>query len=83
MAGVSWVTFDSTSGSSGSPTPRIFVGVASAGEDNIFVSEDAGASCTLLFYVVTFSRADHFPRRGRGRWAEQHVHTPQGRPVPV
>ncbi|KAI5897742.1 glycoside hydrolase family 74 protein [Schizophyllum commune H4-8] len=44
IIGVSWVTFDSTSGSSGSPTPRIFVGVASAGEDNIFVSEDAGAT---------------------------------------
>ncbi|KAL1690415.1 glycoside hydrolase family 74 protein [Schizophyllum commune] len=44
IIGVSWVTFDSSSGSSGSPTPRIFVGVASAGEDNIFVSEDAGAT---------------------------------------
>ena len=51
MTGVSWVTFDSSSGSSGSPTPRIFVGVASAGEDNIFVSEDAGATCMSFFYV--------------------------------
>ncbi|KAL1748917.1 glycoside hydrolase family 74 protein [Schizophyllum fasciatum] len=42
IIGISWVTFDSTSGSSGSPTPRIFVGVANAGEDNIFVSEDGG-----------------------------------------
>ena len=25
--GIAWVTFDSTSGSSGSPTPRIFVGM--------------------------------------------------------
>lgn len=45
IIGVSFVTFDTTSGSSGSATPRIFVGVASLGEDNIFVSEDAGKTC--------------------------------------
>ncbi|PWY85483.1 xyloglucanase [Aspergillus eucalypticola CBS 122712] len=39
--GIAWVTFDSTSGSSGSPTPRIFVGVVDTGE-SVFVSEDAG-----------------------------------------
>ncbi|PWY96660.1 xyloglucanase [Aspergillus sclerotioniger CBS 115572] len=39
--GIAWVTFDSTSGTSGSATPRIFVGVVDTGE-SVFVSEDAG-----------------------------------------
>ncbi|KAK7461821.1 hypothetical protein VKT23_008252 [Stygiomarasmius scandens] len=46
--GVAWVTFDSTSGEKGSATPRVFVGVASNGTDNIFVSEDAGDSWTAI-----------------------------------
>lgn len=46
--GVSWVTFDSTSGSPGKPTPRIFVGVATIGSDNVFVSNDAGSTCQYL-----------------------------------
>ncbi|KAL6229915.1 hypothetical protein BDW75DRAFT_245300 [Aspergillus navahoensis] len=41
--GIAWVTFDSTSGTSGSPTPRIFVGIADTGE-SVFVSGDAGAT---------------------------------------
>lgn len=42
-AGIAWVTFDSTTGSSGSATPRIFVGVANAGiAHSVFKSEDAG-----------------------------------------
>ncbi|KAH1944130.1 hypothetical protein KXW30_007370 [Aspergillus fumigatus] len=41
--GIAWVTFDSTSGSKGSPTPRIFVGVADIGK-SVFVSEDAGST---------------------------------------
>ncbi|GFF75096.1 endoglucanase, putative [Aspergillus lentulus] len=41
--GIAWVTFDSTSGSKGSPTPRIFVGVADTGK-SVFVSEDAGST---------------------------------------
>ncbi|OBZ79136.1 Xyloglucanase [Grifola frondosa] len=44
IIGLSWVTFDSTSGSSGNATPRIFVGVANNGTNNIFVSNDAGAT---------------------------------------
>ncbi|KAF5317019.1 hypothetical protein D9611_004002 [Ephemerocybe angulata] len=40
--GIAWVTFDSTSGSSGVATPRIFVGVANKGTDNVFVTTDAG-----------------------------------------
>lgn len=43
--GITWVTFDSTSGFIGQPTPRIFVGVADVGTDNIFVSDDAGSTC--------------------------------------
>ncbi|KAL4756940.1 putative endoglucanase [Aspergillus foveolatus] len=43
IVGIAWVTFDSTSGSSGSPTPRVFVGVADTGK-SVFVSEDAGAT---------------------------------------
>ena len=46
--GLAWVTFDPSSGKSGSPTPRIFVGVVSNGTDNVFVSEDAGSTCMPL-----------------------------------
>lgn len=46
--GVSFVTFDSTSGSSGKATPRIFVGVATQGSANLFMSNDAGSTCTSL-----------------------------------
>ncbi|CDO72307.1 Glycoside Hydrolase Family 74 / Carbohydrate-Binding Module Family 1 protein [Trametes cinnabarina] len=48
IMGLSWVTFDSTSGSSGKATPRIFVGVANKGSDNIFVSTDAGATWSAV-----------------------------------
>lgn len=48
--GVSWVTFDKTSGSSGSATPRIFVGVASMGSNNVFVTNDGGSTCKLLIF---------------------------------
>ncbi|RFU28668.1 hypothetical protein B7463_g7686, partial [Scytalidium lignicola] len=41
--GIAWVTFDSTSGKKGSPTPRIFVGVVDKGQ-SIFKSEDGGAT---------------------------------------
>ncbi|KAJ3790251.1 hypothetical protein GGU10DRAFT_420536 [Lentinula aff. detonsa] len=44
IIGISWVTFDSTSGSQGKATPRIFVGVANMGSNNVFVSEDAGST---------------------------------------
>ncbi|KAF7793713.1 hypothetical protein EIP86_004829 [Pleurotus ostreatoroseus] len=46
--GVSFVTFDSTSGSSGKATPRIFVGVATQGSANLFMSNDAGSTWTAL-----------------------------------
>ncbi|TVY88107.1 Xyloglucanase, partial [Lachnellula willkommii] len=41
--GIAWVTFDSTSGATGTATPRIFVGVVDVGE-SVFKSEDAGAT---------------------------------------
>ncbi|KKK27357.1 putative endoglucanase [Aspergillus rambellii] len=41
--GIAWVTFDATSGSHGSATPRIFVGVADTGK-SVFKSEDGGAT---------------------------------------
>ncbi|KAF5368557.1 hypothetical protein D9758_002431 [Tetrapyrgos nigripes] len=46
--GIAWVTFDSTSGKSGTATPRIFVGVASNGTSNIFVSQDAGSTWSAV-----------------------------------
>lgn len=46
--GISFVTFDSNSGSSGSATPRIFVGVANLGSTNIYVSEDAGSTWSAV-----------------------------------
>ncbi|KAK0465381.1 uncharacterized protein EV420DRAFT_1637520 [Desarmillaria tabescens] len=48
IIGISWVTFDSTSGSSGSATPRIFVGVANQGSNNIFVSENGGSTWSAV-----------------------------------
>lgn len=50
--GIAWVTFDSTSGAKGSPTPRIFVGVVDEGQ-SVFKSEDGGATCKhrLSFFV--------------------------------
>lgn len=41
--GIAWVTFDSTSGSKGSATPRIFVGVVDVGQ-SVFKSEDGGVT---------------------------------------
>lgn len=58
--GIAFVTFDSTSGSPGSPTPRIFVGVASNGTDNIFVSEDAGSTWT----PIAGQQQTYFPHKG-------------------
>ena len=64
IIGISWVTFDSTSGTAGSATLRIFVGVANLGADSVFVSNDAGATCKRLngllkAYVPTLNRERH------------------------
>lgn len=48
IMGIAWVTFDSTSGSSGSGSKRIFAGVANMGSTNVFVSEDAGSTWTAV-----------------------------------
>jgi len=44
LIGLAWVTFDSTSGTKGTATPRIFVGVANLGASNIFVTENGGST---------------------------------------
>ena len=46
--GIAWVTFDKASGTSGTATPRIFVGVADVGQ-SVFKSEDGGVTCKQLF----------------------------------
>jgi hypothetical protein len=50
--GISWVTFDTTSGSAGQATSRIFVGVADVGRDNIYMSTDAGSTCALKHFFT-------------------------------
>ena len=49
------MTFDSTSGSSGEATPRIFAGVANLASDNVFVSEDGGSTCKHLGRSIRLS----------------------------
>ncbi|KAH8102601.1 hypothetical protein BXZ70DRAFT_1059179 [Cristinia sonorae] len=63
QTGVSWVTFDSTSGSSGKPTPRIFVGVATVGADNVFVSNDAGNTWAAVSHQGIFNNTN-IPHKG-------------------
>ncbi|KIY65506.1 carbohydrate-binding module family 1 protein [Cylindrobasidium torrendii FP15055 ss-10] len=58
--GVTFVTFDASSGSSGSATPRIFVGVMSNGTDNVFVSEDSGSTWSGL----PGQQHTYFPHKG-------------------
>ncbi|TFK23176.1 CEL6 protein, partial [Coprinopsis marcescibilis] len=67
IVGISWVTFDVNSGSLGNPTPRIFVGVANKGADNIFVSEDGGHSCKLYccrWAAVPGQNTTYLPHKG-------------------
>ncbi|KAJ7597257.1 hypothetical protein C8J56DRAFT_919622 [Mycena floridula] len=44
ILGIAWVTFDSTTGTAGQATQRIFVGVANKGSNNIFVSTNGGST---------------------------------------
>ena len=60
IMGIGWVTFDSTSGSSGNGSSRIFVGVANMGATNIFVSEDAGST----WAAVAGQNTTYIPNRG-------------------
>ncbi|KAI0030869.1 glycoside hydrolase family 74 protein [Vararia minispora EC-137] len=68
--GISWVTFDPTSGSSGKATPRIFVGVASNGTSNIFVSNDAGSTWS----AVPGQNTQFFPHKGVFSVAEKSLY---------
>jgi xyloglucan-specific exo-beta-1,4-glucanase len=59
--GISFVTFDSTSGSSGTATPRIFIGTATkGGTTNLYVSNNAGAS----FTPITGTNTSWIPHKG-------------------
>jgi xyloglucan-specific exo-beta-1,4-glucanase len=61
LIGISWVTFDSTSGTSGQATPRIFVGVANnPGQESIFVTENGGSTWT----AVPGQNTTFIPHRG-------------------
>jgi xyloglucan-specific exo-beta-1,4-glucanase len=44
IVGISWIEFDPNSSYPGMPSKRIYVGVAEKNGDNVFVSEDAGAT---------------------------------------
>jgi xyloglucan-specific exo-beta-1,4-glucanase len=48
IIGLSFVTFDSTSATKGTTTPRIFVGVANAGSNNLFVTNDGGTTWSAV-----------------------------------
>ncbi|KAF8649812.1 hypothetical protein AX16_005577 [Volvariella volvacea WC 439] len=58
--GIAWVTFDKGSGSSGSATPRIFVGVANKGSTNIYVSNNGGSTWT----AVPGQNTTYLPHKG-------------------
>lgn len=58
--GVAWITFDSTNGTAGTATQRIFVGVVSNGTDNIFMSNDAGSTWS----AIPGQNTQFFPHKG-------------------
>ncbi|TDL28306.1 Oligoxyloglucan reducing end-specific cellobiohydrolase [Rickenella mellea] len=58
--GITWVTFDSTSGTSGKATPRIFVGVGNLGSTNVMVSNDAGST----WNAVAGQNSTYIPHKG-------------------
>lgn len=59
IIGIAWITFDpSSNGTSGSD--RIFVGVANMGEDNVFITEDGGAT----WAAIPGQRNDFIPHHG-------------------
>ncbi|KAJ3883080.1 hypothetical protein F5051DRAFT_435505 [Lentinula edodes] len=60
IIGIAWVTFDSTSGSTGKATPRIFAGVANMGSNNVFVSEDGGST----WAAVAGQNNTYIPHKG-------------------
>ncbi|KAF8319958.1 Oligoxyloglucan reducing end-specific cellobiohydrolase [Clavulina sp. PMI_390] len=58
--GIAFVTYDSTSSTSGTATPHIFVGVDSNGTSNIFESKDGGSSWS----AVAGQQTKYFPHKG-------------------
>lgn len=59
--GISFVTFDQTSGSAGKATPRIFVGVATkGGSANVYVSNNGGST----FTGITGTNTAWMPHKG-------------------
>ncbi|KAF9457081.1 Oligoxyloglucan reducing end-specific cellobiohydrolase [Collybia nuda] len=58
--GIAWVTFDKTSGTSGTATPRIFVGVANKGASNVYVTTNGGTTWT----AVTGQPTTYLPHKG-------------------
>ena len=59
IMGIAWITFDPAARNRRG-TSRIFVGVASMGSDNVFVSEDNGATWT----AVEGQRNENIPHHG-------------------
>ncbi|KAJ6627205.1 hypothetical protein B0H10DRAFT_2161291 [Mycena sp. CBHHK59/15] len=60
LVGIAWVTFDSTSGTPGTATPRIFVGVANQGSSNVFVTTNGGTTWS----AVAGQNTTYMPHKG-------------------
>ncbi|KAI1504771.1 hypothetical protein F5X99DRAFT_348813 [Biscogniauxia marginata] len=60
LQGLTFVTFDSTSGTTGGATSRIFVGTADNITASVYVSEDAGATWS----AVAGQPGTYFPHKG-------------------
>lgn len=57
--GINGIVFDAASGTTGSATPRIYVTVSQKGAENVFVSEDGGASWNAVAGLPT----ENMPQR--------------------
>ncbi|KAF7319981.1 Glycoside hydrolase family 74 protein [Mycena kentingensis (nom. inval.)] len=60
IIGIAWVTFDTTTGTAGSATQRIFVGVANLGSTNIYMTTNGGTSWT----AVAGQNTQYLPHKG-------------------
>ncbi|KAI0129718.1 family 74 glycoside hydrolase [Xylariales sp. AK1849] len=61
LQGLTFVTFDSTSGTTSGATSRIFVGTADNTTASVYVSEDAGSTWT----AVAGQPGTYFPHKGK------------------
>ncbi|KAK9788553.1 putative Xyloglucanase [Seiridium cardinale] len=61
IEGLTWVTFDSTSGTTSGATSRIFVGVADNTTASVYVSDDAGST----WAAVAGQPVQYFPHKGK------------------